>query len=140
MKTNAIRAAMMLFVLTAFSFTACKKDKDTLQEQLVGNWKSISMKINGIDYSSLIKMDIILKADGTGTQTVQIDDPETGEQVTETSGGNWVVNENKKEVTFTSNDSPGEAQVWKIKAVEDDSFSMTATDDELLLEIEFERK
>ncbi len=124
------------FLLLAFSFGACKKDK-TFQDQLVGHWQSVQVTIGGVDATSSYSFDLRLDTSKEFSLDVVTNVPLTG-KVTQSYSGDWNEDEAKQDLMLNYTD--GEQKTWDIVSISETKLTAELIENSTRYQVKFERQ
>ena len=129
---------LSVLLLTALSFTACKKDEKTFEEKITGEWHSISVKLNGNDVTSYFTLDLELQADKDFKATLETVNIVTGKSETSNPRGEWSADNASEEFELTYTDT-GETEIYEVLEFENDKMTVETLQGNDIIEIKFER-
>ena len=135
MKKSFFNLAVLL--LTALSFTACKKEP-TFDEKITGEWQSVSVKLNGNDVTSYFSLDLELQADKDFKATLKTTDIFSGNMTTTNPKGEWST-DGGEEIELIYDDT-NESESYDVLEFSDEELVVETTQDGDKIEITFERK
>lgn len=129
---------LSLLLLTALSFTACKKEK-TFEERVVGSWHSFNVKLNGSDVSSYFTLDLELQPDKDFKATLKTVDVFSGNMSTTNPRGEWGADNDGQELELLYDDT-NESESYEVTELTDDEMAVETIQDGDKIEIRFERR
>ena len=129
-------AALLLF---GFTFTACQKDQNTLEDQVAGHWQSIRVEANHKDLSSTYTYDLLLQQSKTFTLTLDFKTSLSGQSVTQVSNGSWTTDDSAKTLLMTNNETNAEA-VYTVSEISPLSMTLETTVNGSTTKIQLEKK
>lgn len=129
---------LSVLLLSALSFTACKKDEKTFEEKITGEWHSVSVKLNGNDVTSYFTLDLELQGDKDFKATLQTVNIVTGKSETSRPRGEWEADNGSQEFELTYSDT-GETEIYEVLELEDDEMTVETLQGSDIIEIRFEK-
>ena len=134
MKKSALFFAALLF--TAFSFTACNKNQ--FEDQIVGQWKSTSVKLDGSDVTSLFSLNILFEASKEFDAELKT---KLGQNITsESYTGEWSENDDTQEVILTYDGKTNQVEKYDIIEITDNMMKAKTVVDGRKYEYTFEKQ
>jgi len=133
---NAILSLAALALFT-FAFSSCKKDP-TFKDQLVGIWKSTTVKAGTTDVTNVNTFDLNLQASSEFDLDVTAMVPLTG-KVVQSYTGDWSTDDAKQDVTLIYNGT-GETKTWEITSVTDLQMKAELVENNIRYQVTFEKK
>ncbi len=124
-------------LLAALSFTACKKDP-TFEERIVGDWRSVNVKLNGNDVTSYFSLDLELQSDKDFKATLNTVNIVTGKSETTNPRGEWEADNAGQEFDLTYSDT-GETETYEVLEFTGEEMIVETLQGNDIIEITFER-
>lgn len=134
MKNSAF--ILPLLLITALSFTACKKDP-TFDERITGEWQSVKVTLNGNDVTSYFSLDLELQADKDFKATLKTTDIFSGNMTTTNPKGEWST-DGGQEIELIYDDTD-ESESYEVLEFSGDELIVETNQDGDKIEITFER-
>jgi hypothetical protein len=128
---------LSILLITALSFTACKKDEPSFEEKITGEWQSSNVKLNGNDVTNYFSLALELQADKDFKATLKTTDIFSGQMTTTNPKGEWSA-DNGEEIELVY-DGTDESESYEVIEFSDDELIVETIQDGDKIEITFER-
>lgn len=110
--------SLSALILIALSFTACKKDEKTFEEQVIGSWHSVKVKVNDNNATNYYEYDLQLEQDKSFDATLRYTPPPPIQEAVKHPKGQWVAidTDQKLELTY---DGTQEVESYEVLELSD---------------------
>ncbi|MEZ4966481.1 MAG: hypothetical protein R2791_14665 [Saprospiraceae bacterium] len=124
MKKSVFSLSVLFFAV--LSFSSCKKDEISFEQQVTGEWHSVKVKLNGTDVTDYFMLDLDLAQDNRFDATLKVVTFPAGSSGVSHPKGEWTADDSSQQLELVYDDS-GETESYEILELSDTAMRVKTT-------------